>query len=53
MYDDSMMYEEIAVTFAEIIRNLKSNYPSTLDKILSDIDLGDKALDEYLELVSQ
>jgi|APGre2960657404_1045060.scaffolds.fasta_scaffold01963_4 hypothetical protein len=53
MTAESKMYEEVAITFAEIVKNLKSNYPKTLDKILLDIDLSDEALEEYLGLVSR
>lgn len=51
MSAESKMYEDIAVTFGEIVRVLKNNYPKTLDKVLTDVDLSDEALDEYLDLL--
>lgn len=51
MSAESKMYEDVAVTFGEIIRVLKVKYPKTLDKVLTDVDLSDEALDEYLDLL--
>jgi len=51
MSSESKMYEEVAINLAEIVKNLKNNYPKTLDKILLDIDLSDEALEDYLGIV--
>ncbi len=51
MSAESKMYEDVAVTFGEIVRVLKNKYPKTLDKVLTDVDLSDEALDEYLDLL--
>jgi hypothetical protein len=43
--------EDVAVTLAEIVLQLKNKYPKTLSKVLEDIDLSDEALDEYLAIL--
>jgi hypothetical protein len=51
MEAESKIYEDVAVTLAEIVLQLKNKYPKTLSKVLEDIDLSDEALDEYLAIL--